>query len=117
MLSNVSCMKSRCGLGPALNPRGVVQGEYVREVLGRAVQPLAARAPHAIVIARERQSIAAAESRSEFDIELAVPAVSVSEEDLLRVRHSLGQTRAPRQLHASVHHSLLHASYLADGAV
>ena len=86
----------------ALNPRGVVQGEYVQEVLGKAVRPLAAREPHAIVIARERQSIAAAESRSKFDIELAVPAVSVSEDELLQVRHSLSQ--APCQLHASMHH-------------
>ena len=68
-----------------------MQGEYVREVLGKTVRPLAARAPHAIVIARERQSIAATESRSEIDIELAVPAVSVSEDDLLQVRHSLTQ--------------------------
>ena len=76
----------------------------MREVLGKAVRPLGARAPHAIVIARERQSIAAAESRSEFDIELAVPVVSVSEDDLLQVRHSLTQACAPRQLRSSVHH-------------
>ena len=87
-----------------LTPGACLQGDYVREVLGKAVRPLAARAPHAIVIARERQSIAAAESRSEFDIELAMPVVSVSEDDLLQVRHSLTQACALRQLHTSVHH-------------
>ena len=63
-----------------------MQGEYIRDALGQKVRPLAARAPHSAVIARERQSVGADDSRSEFDIELAVPAISVQEDELLQVQ-------------------------------
>ena len=53
--------------------------------MGRVVRPLTARPPHAVVIARERQSVGTDDSKSEFDIELAVPAVSVDEAELLQV--------------------------------
>jgi len=49
------------------------------------VRPLTARPPHVVVIARERQSVGTDDSKSEFDIELAVPAVSVDEAELLQV--------------------------------
>lgn len=63
-----------------------MQGEYIRDALGQKVRPLAARAPHSVVIVRERQSVGAEDSRSEFDIELAVPAISVQEDELLQVQ-------------------------------
>ena len=50
------------------------------------MRPLTARAQHAVVIARERQSIGTDDSKSEFDIELAVPAMSVDEAQLLQVQ-------------------------------
>jgi hypothetical protein len=62
-----------------------MQSKYVCDALGQKVRPLAARAPHSVVIARERQSVGVDESRSEFDIELAVPAVCVQEDELLQV--------------------------------
>ena len=62
-----------------------MQGEYIRDVLGREVRPLTARAQHAVVIARERQSLGTDDSKSEFDIELAMPAMSVDEAELLQV--------------------------------
>lgn len=49
------------------------------------MRPLAARAQHAVVIARERQSVGTDDSKSEFDIELAVPAMFVDEAQLLQV--------------------------------
>lgn len=63
-----------------------MQNDYIRDALGQKVRPLAARAQHSVVIARERQSVGADDSRSEFDIELAVPAVSVQEDELLQVQ-------------------------------
>ena len=63
-----------------------MQAEYISEALGRAVRPLSARPAHAVVIARERQSVGADDSKSEFDIELAVPTMSVHEDELLQVR-------------------------------
>ncbi len=62
------------------------QGEYIRDSLGREVRPLTARAQHAVVIAREHQSVGADDSKTEFDIELAVPAMSVDEAELLQVK-------------------------------
>ena len=62
-----------------------MQGEYISDALGQKVRPLAARAPHSVVIAQERQSVGADDSRCEFDIELAVPAISVQEDELLQV--------------------------------
>ena len=49
------------------------------------MRPLTARAQHAVVIAREHQSVGTDDSKTEFDIELAVPAMSVDEAELLQV--------------------------------
>ncbi|CAL5221457.1 g3649 [Coccomyxa viridis] len=61
------------------------QGEYIRDSLGREVRPLTARAQHAVVIAREHQSVGVDDFKTEFDIELAVPVMSVDEAELLQL--------------------------------
>lgn len=57
------------------------------EVLGRPAQPLLAQPPHAVVIARERQSVGSDDSRCDFDIVLTAPALRLSEDELLQVSH------------------------------
>ncbi len=61
------------------------QSSYIAEVLGRPARALAARPPHAVVIARERHSLGADAGRCEFDIVLTAPAVSICDEALLQV--------------------------------
>ena len=54
----------------------VVQSEYISGVLGRPAQPLADMPAHAVVIAREQQTIGADDSLCEFDVVLTPPILA-----------------------------------------
>jgi hypothetical protein len=62
-----------------------MQSGYIAEVLGRPAQPLSEKPAHAVVIAREWQSLGSDDSRCEFDVVLTGPSLGISEEDLLQV--------------------------------
>lgn len=64
----------------------LLQSGYISEVLGRPAQPLSQKPAHAVVIAREQQSVGSDDSRCDFDVVLTCPSVSFSEDDLLQVK-------------------------------
>lgn len=63
----------------------------MRESLGVPILPAAAQPAHAVVLAREAQSLALAgrgpgsEERLEFDLVLTRPALAVAQQQLLQV--------------------------------
>ena len=64
----------------------------MRESLGCAILPGRYQPPHAVVIAREAQSMGSEGDKVEFELVLTRPAVAVSQEQLLQVR----MTRRPQ---------------------
>ncbi|GAB4817754.1 hypothetical protein N2152v2_004800 [Parachlorella kessleri] len=60
------------------------QTAYVRESLGCAILPARYQPPHAVVIAREAQSMGSEGDKVEFEVVLTRPAVAISLEQLLQ---------------------------------
>jgi hypothetical protein len=84
-------------------PRGVksllrcLQSDYIAEVLGRRPRPLAARPPHAVMVARERHALGGQDgARCEFEVVLATPAFSCPADALLEVTHAEILSNYPR---------------------